>query len=291
MSPIQPPPSPSARRGSTITAKTPVRDLLDRYGIVPRKRFGQHFLHEAAVGERIVAAARVSPGDRVLEVGPGLGALTIPLLDAGARVVAVEVDRRIVAYLRDELGDRDGFTLVEADVLSLDPAELVREPVTLVSNLPYSITGPVLSLLIGRADSFPRAVLMTQKEVAARLVAGAGGKEIGAPAVLIRLLYRVQRLFDVGKGAFLPPPEIVSSVLALERITDSRLDPLLADAVNLAYRQRRKMLRKTLKGIVADEGALAAALESIGQPDTARPEDLEPEEWPDLLRAAGAKSP
>lgn len=289
-SPARPGP-PRASRGSTITAKTPVRELLDRYGIVPRKRFGQHFLHEAAVGERIVAAANVTAGDRVLEIGPGLGALTGPLLDAGARVVAVEVDPRIAACLRDELGDRAGLTLVEADVLTVDLSALLPGPATLVSNLPYSITGPVLSLLIERPDAFPHAILMTQKEVAARLVAGAGGREIGAPAVLIRLRYRVRRLFDVGKGAFLPPPGIVSSVLELRRIPGRDLDPRVADAVNRAYRQRRKMLRKTLKGVVAGEDALAAALRALGRPDTARPEDLEPEEWPELVRAAGEGEP
>jgi len=275
-----------SRRGRTITAKTPVRALLDRYGIVPRKRLGQNFLHEAAVGERIVAAAAVRPGDRVLEIGPGLGALTAPLLQAGARVVAVEVDPRLATFLRDELGGHAGLTLVEADVRDVDLSALLPEPATLVSNLPYSITGPMLSILIERADSFPRAVLMLQKEVASRLVAGAGGKAIGAPAVLVRLLYRVRRLFDVGKGAFLPAPGIVSSVLALERLPGTALDASVAEAVNVAYRQRRKMLRKTLKGVVAPEEALASALGSLGRPDTARPEDLEPDEWPELLRAA-----
>jgi 16S rRNA (adenine1518-N6/adenine1519-N6)-dimethyltransferase len=158
--------------------------------------------------------------------------------------------------------------------------------VTLVSNLPYSITGPVLALLIERAELFPRAVLMMQKEVAARLVAGAGGKEIGAPAVLIRLLYRVRRLFDVGSGAFLPAPGIVSAVLGFERLRGSTIEPGVAEAVNLAYRQRRKMLRKTLKGVAGEEAAIACALASLGRPDTARPEDLEPDEWPILLRAA-----
>ncbi len=243
------------------------------------------------MGERIVEAAGVADGDDVLEVGPGLGALTVPLLDAGANVVAVEVDARIASYLRDEIGDRDRFTLVEGDVLRIDLEQLLPGPVTLVSNLPYSITGPVLSRLLNGADLFPRAILMLQKEVAARLVAGAGGKEIGAPAVLLRLLYRVRRLFTVGRGAFIPAPEITSAVLTLERIPGSKLDRRVKDAVNLAYRQRRKMLRKTLSGVVAEERCLTAALERLGRPGTARPEDLEPEEWPELIRAAGDPPP
>jgi 16S rRNA A1518/A1519 N6-dimethyltransferase RsmA/KsgA/DIM1 with predicted DNA glycosylase/AP lyase activity len=103
---------------------------------------------------------------------------------------------------------------------------------------------------------------------------------------LIRLLYRVRRLFDVGSGAFLPAPGIASAVLGFERISGATLEPRVAEAVNLAYRQRRKMLRKTLKGVVAEESAIASALESLGRPATVRPEDLEPQEWPALLRAA-----
>ena len=131
----------------------------------------------------------------MLEIGPGLGALTEPLLAAGARVTAVEVDRRIAAYLRDSLGERRGFELREADVLSLDPAEIAPEPTLLVGNLPYSITGPLLALLLEAPDRFPRALLMVQKEVGLRLVAGAGGKRLGAPAVLLRLLYYINQKF------------------------------------------------------------------------------------------------
>ena len=285
-------PLPDSRRGLAIaTAKIPVRQVLDRYDIVPRKRFGQNFLHDPAVGRRIVDVARVGAGDAVLEVGPGLGALTIPLLETGANVVAVEVDERIATYLEDTLGDRPNFELVRGDVLGLDLAALLPGPATLVANLPYSITGPMLALLLENADRFPRAVIMVQKEVGTRLVAGAGGKEIGAPAVLLRLLYRVRRRFDVGKGAFLPPPEIVSAVIEFERLPGTTLDPFLRDAVNTAYRHRRKMIRKTLKGIVAAEAAIGGALAGLGHPDTARPEDLEPEDWPRLLSAVRGGTP
>jgi 16S rRNA (adenine1518-N6/adenine1519-N6)-dimethyltransferase len=230
-----------------------------------------------------VAAAEVRPGERVLEIGPGLGALTEPLLAAGARVTAVEVDRRLAAYLRDSLGDRPGFELREADVLSLDPAQLAPDATLLVGNLPYVITGPLLALLIKAPDRFPRAVLMVQKEVGLRLVAGAGGKRIGAPAVLLRLLYRVRRLFEVGTGAFIPPPEVVSVVIGLERIPGSSLPDDVTDAVNTAYRHRRKMIRKTLAGHVAGEESLAEGLVRLGRDATARPEELEPEDWPRLL--------
>jgi len=274
-------------RSSIIApAKVPVREALDRYGITPRKRFGQNFLHDPAVARKIVAGSGAGPGVRVLEIGPGLGALTQPLLETGARVTAVEVDRRIAAFLTDTFAGRDGLTLRHGDILEVAWEELVSPGTVLVANLPYSITGPVLSRLIDHAGLFARATVMVQREVAQRLCAGAGGKEIGAPAVLLRLLYDVERRFDVGKGAFLPAPEVASSVLGLERREGAVLAPGLRDAVNLAYRNRRKMLRKTLGGAVAPEAAIAGALEELGQPVTARPEDLEPAEWPRLLEKA-----
>jgi 16S rRNA (adenine1518-N6/adenine1519-N6)-dimethyltransferase len=274
-------------RSSIIApAKVPVREALDRYGITPRKRFGQNFLHDPAVARKIVAGSGAGPGSRVLEIGPGLGALTEPLLEAGAMVTAVEVDPRIAAFLEDTLGGRPGFTLVRADVLELSWEELARPGALLVANLPYSITGPVLARLIDHAALFARATVMVQREVAQRLAAGAGGKEIGAPAVMLRLLYRLERRFDVGKGAFLPAPEVASSVIGLERREGAELEPGLRDAVNLAYRNRRKMLRKTLGGVVAPEDAIVGALEELGRPATARPEDLEPAEWPRLLERA-----
>ncbi len=272
------------------TAKNPVREVLERYEIVPRKRFGQNFLHDPAVCRRIADAVGVAPGDPVVEIGPGLGALTEPLLEAGARVTAIEIDRRIANYLEDHLGGRDGFVLERGDVLELDLDRILPDRARLVGNLPYSITGPLLGCLIDRAHRIERAVIMVQREVGTRLVAGkgtgAGSRDLGAPAVLLRLLYRVEKLFDIGKGAFLPPPEIVSTVLRFERRPGAVLDPAVRDAVNIAYQQRRKMLRKTLKGTVASEAALAAALVEFGRPETARPEDLAPADWPRLLAEA-----
>jgi 16S rRNA (adenine1518-N6/adenine1519-N6)-dimethyltransferase len=272
------------------TAKLPLRETLARYDIVPRKRLGQSFLHDPALGRRIVTAAGVGPGSEVLEIGPGLGALTIPLLESGARVTAIEIDRRIADCLQETIGERPGFTLIREDVLRIDLTEVAPSTGVLVANLPYSITGPLLARLIDHVDRIPRAVIMVQREVGNRLLAGAGGRGLGAPAVLLRLLYRVRRLFEVGRGAFYPPPDVVSAVLALDRIPGAALDSSLRQAVNIAYRHRRKMLRKTLKETVASEEVLAAALVALGRSDRARPEDLEPEDWPVLLERAGARS-
>ena len=284
-------------------AKVPVREVLSRYGIVPRKRFGQNFLHDPAVAERIVEAVGASAGDHVLEIGPGLGALTEPLLERGVHVTAVEVDRRIVEYLEErfgagaaaaaEGGGADGgpaaagrLRLIGADVLEVDLAAEAPDGAHLVSNVPYSITGPLLGRIMDAAHAFPSAVLMVQKEVAVRLSASAGGKELGAPAVILQLLYRIRKLFDVGGGAFLPPPDVASSVVRLERIPGAEVPAVIRDSVNTAYRNRRKMLRKTLAGNLAAEDAIVAALEGLGHAPTARPEELAPEDWPRLVATA-----
>lgn len=253
---------------------------------MPSKRFGQNFLHDPAVCARIVAEVGVTPGLPVLEIGPGLGALTGPMLAAGAAVTAVEVDRRIVAYLTDVHGENPSFRLHAGDVLRTDLPAVAPDARTLVANLPYSITGPLLSLVVSQAERFDRCVLMVQREVGERLTARAGGREIGAIAVLLRLLYDVERRFEVGRGAFLPRPDVVSVVLRFSRRPGTSLPAGLRDAVNLAYRQRRKMLRKTLGGVVAPEAALSAALAALGYPEAARPEDLEPDAWPALLARA-----
>jgi 16S rRNA (adenine1518-N6/adenine1519-N6)-dimethyltransferase len=254
---------------------------------VPRRRHGQNFLHDGRIARRIVAAAEVGPGSHVLEIGPGLGALTRPLLETGARVTSIEIDPRVADFLEEELGGREGFTLVRGDALEADLDAVAPGARVLVANLPYSITGPVLSLLIGDAGRFERAVLMVQKEVAVRLTASAGGRALGAPAVLLRLAWSVERLFDVGSGAFVPAPEVTSRVVRFVRRAGPP-EASLRETINRAYRQRRKMIRKTLAGDAFGEEALSLALAAIGRPDTARPEDLEPEDWPKLLREARA---
>jgi 16S rRNA (adenine1518-N6/adenine1519-N6)-dimethyltransferase len=243
-------------------------------------------LHDERIARRIVDAVEARRGAHVVEIGPGLGALTRPLLDLGARVTAIEIDPRVANFLAEDLADRERFTLVRGDVLAMDLARVAPDARVLVANLPYSITGPVLSLLIEAADRLDRAVLMLQREVAARLTARAGGKELGAVAVILRLAWKIERLFDVGSGAFIPAPDVASRVVRLTRIPGARIDPAVRELVNRAYRQRRKMIRKTLANDRAHEERLGRALAALGRPETARPEDLEPEEWPRLFELA-----
>lgn len=253
---------------------------------MPRRRHGQNFLHDVRIARRIVAATEAGPDVHVVEIGPGLGALTQPLLETGARVTAIEIDPRVADFLAEALAPYERFTLVRGDALDVDLAKEAPGARVLLANLPYSITGPVLSLLIDDANRFDRAVLMLQKEVAVRLTADAGGRDLGAVAVLLRLTWTIRRLFDVGPGAFVPAPEVDSRVVRLTRIPRARVDPGVREIVNRAYRQRRKMLKKTLADDRADEARFARALAALGRPPTARPEDLEPEEWPRLWALA-----
>jgi 16S rRNA (adenine1518-N6/adenine1519-N6)-dimethyltransferase len=289
--------APKARSGcpaldekdpTIIAAKPTIRDILDRYEIVPKKRLGQNFLHDRRIAARIVEAAGILPGETVLEIGPGLGALTELLLASPGRVFAVELDARVLSYLEETFGERENLVLVRGDILEIDLGALLGAalPVVLVANLPYAITGPLLRILIDQCELFSRAVVMVQKEVATRIRAGSGGREIGAPSVFLRLLYRVEKLFDVGTGAFLPRPEVDSVVLRLTRRSGARLEPSFVRFVNLAYQNRRKTLRKTLAPAMAEEEGLIAALEQLGKSPDARPEDLEPEEWPRVFDSA-----
>jgi 16S rRNA (adenine1518-N6/adenine1519-N6)-dimethyltransferase len=287
---FRPPLLPRSDRTIIGAAISSPREILDRYGIVPRKRHGQNFLHDPAVARRIVKAAGIRPGDRVVEIGPGLGAMTRPLLEAGARVTAIEIDLRIAGYLRDELGENEAFDLLQGDVLELDWNSFARGPWILVANLPYSITGPLLEKVLQPPAGMIRAILMVQKEVALRLTATEGGKVIGAIGVFAQLLFDAERLFDVGAGAFHPPPEIVSTVLRLQTRAERTLSRELRDAVNRAFRHRRKMIRKTLQGALAPEAALASALEAIGRPANARPEELAANDWPRFLAAVSGQA-
>lgn len=182
-----------------------------------RKALGQHFLHDRSVLERIVAGAGVGPGQRVLEIGPGPGALTRALLAAGARVWAVEVDERMVGHLRAQ-GLPD-LRVLHADALAVDYRELAREAggrFRLVANLPYNISGPLLARLLSQRDAFDALTVMLQREVAERLVAGPGGRNRGGLSVLAQAFCEVRTVVRVAPGAFRPPPRVESRVVRLD---------------------------------------------------------------------------
>lgn len=255
-----------------------------------RKRFGQHWLTDAGVLERIVAAAELQPGDRVLEIGPGRGALTERLLKSGAEAItAVELDRDLVAGLRQRFGVDDRFTLVEGDALAV-PLPMGGK---VVANIPYNITGPLLERLVGRLDRpleepYDALVLLVQQEVGERIRARAGSSAFSALSVRMQLLARCSTVCPVPPRSFSPPPKVMSEVVRIDPLPAAeRLEPALARTIEQLLRRcfaaRRKMLRNTLAGVLPPQALLELAAESGFALDQ-RPQELEPARWVALAR-------
>ena len=258
-----------------------------------RKRFGQHWLVDESVLDRIVAAAELVPGQRVLEVGPGRGALTERLLASPLQaLVAVELDRDLVAGLRQRFGGDPRFQLIEGDALEVPLRAAGTEPPTkVVANIPYNITGPLLERLVGRLDRpvhppYDRLVLLVQQEVGERIRALPGSSACSALSVRMQLLARCQSVCPVPPRCFAPPPKVMSEVILLEPLPPEQLlDPVVARQVESllrrCYASRRKMLRNTLAGVLPPE-ELAGLAADAGVDLAQRPQELSPAQWVSL---------
>ena len=265
-----------------------LRRVLDERGIQLTKSLGQHFLHDANQLRRIVEAAELTPTDRVLEVGPGLGPLTELLLAGAAEVFAIEKDPRLVAELKRRFASEPRLRLLHEDALAL----LHQEPRDwsgwkLVSNLPYSVASPILVELALQEHPPGRIVATLQLEVARRLMAGAGDDDYGVLSLLVQLRYEPHGLFKIPASCFFPEPDVASACVTLVRRQGERLSAELravfARVVKLAFSQRRKMMLKLLKQQwPADR--LDAAFAALGIPPTARAETLGLEEFVELTR-------
>ncbi|MGO0121641.1 16S rRNA (adenine(1518)-N(6)/adenine(1519)-N(6))-dimethyltransferase RsmA [Desulfothermobacter acidiphilus] len=258
-----------------LLSPTAVRALLARLGIRPRKRWGQHFLVCRGVLDKVIAAAELSPSDTVVEIGPGLGVLTSRLLERAGRVLAIELDPLLAAWLRSQLGDHPRLTLVCADALQCDLESMVlaaggTAPYKVVANLPYYLTSPLLVRLLTSSWSVGLMVLMVQKEVALRLLATPGTKEYGSLSVLVQYRAVPSLVALVSPRNFYPPPEVDSAVVRLQVRTRPPVEvgdeELFFRLVRAAFAQRRKTLLN----------ALAAACPEWGK-----------EGWRERLRAAG----
>jgi 16S rRNA (adenine1518-N6/adenine1519-N6)-dimethyltransferase len=254
----------------------------------------QNFLADPEVLEAILAAADPRPGRRILEIGPGLGLLTAGLLDAGAVVTAVELDRGLAAFLRDRFRaelDEGALRLVEGDALDQDLTRLVGPPYDVVANLPYHITSPILHALLGTAPRPERAVLMVQREVADRIAAPPG--KMSYLSVFVQYHARVRIAFGVPAGAFEPEPAVESAVIVVEPYdADDRLDADTEDGlwrlVQAAFRERRKMIHNVLaRQLPIDAGRVSAALAAVGIEPDRRPQTLAVGEWLALREALG----
>jgi len=252
---------------------------------VPRKRYGQHFLHDRGVIAKIVAAVDPQPGDAIVEIGPGTGALTAPLLDRVARLEAVEIDRDLAARLEAE---HPRLALHRGDVLRFDFARL-PDRLRVVGNLPYNVSTPLLFRLVEVADRLRDAHLMLQKEVVDRMVAAPSTSEYGRLSVMLQYRFEMRKLFDVKPGAFRPPPKVDSAVVRLvpkpAAALAARDRAALARVVTAAFTKRRKTLRNALAGVV-DEGGLRA----LGIDPRLRPENLGVPQYVAIANAVGSSA-
>ncbi len=261
------------------------KTVLQRLGLRPKKSLGQHFLVYPHQARRIVDALEVGPQDVIVEIGPGLGALTALLAEAAKEVIALEVDKAFVAYLQAELVPaHPGLRILETDVLQFDFQKARQEagqPLKVVGNLPYHITSPLLFKLMEDKAAFSLAVLMVQEEVGDRLLAKPEGKDYGILSVMAQYHFRLRKLFTLGPANFYPPPQVSSVVLELQPAVPSpeaRDEETFRLVVKTAFARRRKTLKNTLAAQAAAFGLqpsqLLAILQEAGIDPARRAETL-----------------
>ena len=276
-----------------------VRRTLRDAGLHARHAMSQNFLADVDVLDGILAEAAPSPGRRVLEIGPGLGFLTRGLLDAGADVTAVELDRGLAAFLRDRLSvdlDDGRLRLIEGDALDQDLTRIVASPYDVVANLPYHITSPILHRLLGETPRPERLVLMVQKEVAERIAAPPG--KMSYLSVFVQYHAKVRVAFTVPGTAFEPEPAVESAVIVVEpfpdddRLPDAEAEDALWRLVQASFRERRKMLHNVLsRQLPVEPARVTAALKAAGIDPDRRPQTVAVGEWLKLLEAFGEIGP
>ncbi len=250
--------------------------MNEQYQHRARKRFGQNFLHDAGVIDRILRAINAKAGEHLLEIGPGQGALTEGLLGSGAQLDVVELDKDLVPILQHKFADRGNCRLHQGDALKFDFNQLGVPPrrLKVVGNLPYNISTPLIFHLLSHAGLIRDMHFMLQKEVVERMAAGPGGGDWGRLSIMVQYHCRVEHLFNVGPGAFNPPPKVDSAIVRLvphEVLPHPAKDAkLLEQVVREAFNQRRKTLRNTMKGLLD-----SAAIEAAGVDGSLRPEQLD----------------
>lgn len=239
-----------------------------------RKRFGQNFLHDEGVINRILTAINPQPGQHLVEIGPGLGALTAGLLAATGRLEVVELDRDLVPKLREHFAGKGELIIHEADALKFDFATLgnTTQKIRIVGNLPYNISTPLLFHLIEAAPVIEDMHVMLQKEVVDRMTAQPGGGDYGRLSVMLQYRCRVERLFTIGPGAFRPAPKVDSAIARLipyrELPCQARDEDMFGRLVSQAFAQRRKMLRASLKQLLSSEQIEACGIDPTRRPET-----------------------
>lgn len=269
-----------------------IREFLDDHGLGPRRDLGQNFVADPNTVRRIAELARVGPGDHVVEVGAGLGSLTLALAETGADVTAVEVDAGIVPVLQSIIDDAGAaankVSVVEANAMEVDWTELLDTEVeggwTLVANLPYNVGTPLVCDILDDVPHITRILVMVQREVAERFAASPGDAQYGAISVKAAYWGRARIVGHVPAAVFFPKPNVESALVEITRHTPPDADPAaLFPLVRAAFGHRRKMLRKSLSGKVGPEQFVSANVE-----ETARPEELGVDDWVRLTNVIGA---
>lgn len=287
-----------SRSGPPVLDPAAIRRTLRRSGLHARHSLSQNFLADIDVLEAILADAAPEPGTNVLEIGPGLGFLTGALLGAGASVTAVELDRGLSEFLREEFAGQLSTTggpgtllLIEGDALDQPLTRLLAQPYDVVANLPYHITSPILHRLLGQPPRPRRLILMVQREVAERIAANPGGLSYLSVFVQYHAQVRIARL--VPAAAFEPAPAVESAVIVIEPFAeDDRLEPVAEEAlwrlVQAAFRERRKMVHNVLaRQLPIPPERVAAGLAAAGIDPDRRPQTVAVGEWIRLLEALG----
>ncbi|MGQ0840749.1 16S rRNA (adenine(1518)-N(6)/adenine(1519)-N(6))-dimethyltransferase RsmA [Actinokineospora sp.] len=266
--------------GSALLGPVDVRRLAAELDVRPTKKLGQNFVHDPNTVRRIVAAAGLDPADVVLEVGPGLGSLTLALLPACARVLAVEIDpvlaARLPATARERAPDlADRLTVLPADALRVRADQLDGEPTALVANLPYNIAVPVVLHLLAELPSLRTVLVMVQAEVADRMAAGPGGKVYGVPSVKVAWYAQARRVATVPRSVFWPVPNVDSALVLMTRRPTPDADRAAVFAVvDAAFAQRRKTLRAALAGWAGSAARAEEVLTAAGVDPKRRGEQL-----------------
>ncbi|MBR6906621.1 MAG: 16S rRNA (adenine(1518)-N(6)/adenine(1519)-N(6))-dimethyltransferase RsmA [Selenomonadaceae bacterium] len=279
----------------TIASREVTQHILKVFHLRASKKLGQNFLIDAAVVRGIVEAAELQEGERVLEIGPGIGTLTQGLAESGAQVTAVELDKKLPAVLAETLKGYENVRIVQGDILKTDIRELMGDaPFKVAANLPYYITTPILMALLEQRLPIRKIVTMVQKEVAERMIAPPGSKTYGALSVAVQYYTAPEIVLDVPPKSFIPAPEVDSVVIACkvrgEPPVAVRDEKLFFRVVKAAFGQRRKTLSNALKGAGFLKDEVQGALEKAGIEAARRGETLSLEEFAQLADACTMKS-
>ena len=258
-----------------------ITELLTQHGLAPRRAFGQNFVSDPNTVRRIARMANVGPNDHVVEIGAGLGSLTLALAETGARITAIEIDHGIAPVLRDVVKDLPNVSVVVGDALELDWNEIIPpgSKAVVVANLPYNVATPLVADLLDAIPQISRFVVMVQKEVALRLASSVGSSDYGAISVKVAYWATARVLGDVPPSVFIPRPKVTSSIIEITRRETPAVGPHIAPqqlfkVIRTGFGQRRKMLRRSLAAIATLENFALA-----GVSPEARPEELDVHQW------------